>query len=248
MIKTTPWAIALSAFLCLAPAVFAADPPADKPANKAADKTAAAAAETKAGELEITVDTSDAPELKEYGERVHKLSMEWYPKLAAMLPSEGYTAPQRVRIEFRKDYKGVAATMGTRIVCNVDWYVKRPEDIGSIVHELAHVVQHYTKGKRPGWLVEGIADYIRWYKYEPGKDRTRKDPDKVKYTDSYRVTANFLNWAQEKYDKDLVVKLNAACREARYSEDLWKQYTGKTADELGAEWKAALKAAAAPKA
>jgi hypothetical protein len=246
MNKPAPsWTIVLSVLFCLAPvsSLFAADPPADEKLKDAKP------AETKpADQLEITVDTSDAPDLKEYGERIQKLSVEWYPKLVAMLPSEGYTAPRKILISFRKDYKGVAATMGTRIVCNVDWFTKRPEDTGAILHELTHVVQHYTKGKRPGWLVEGIADYIRWYKCEPGKDRTRKDPNKVKYTDSYRVTANFLNWAQEKYDKDLVVKLNAACREARYSDELWKQYTGKTADELGEEWKAALKeAAAAPK-
>ncbi len=32
-------------------------------------------------------------------------------------------------------------------------------------------------------------------------------------------------------------KLNAATREG-YSEELWKDWTGKTLQELGAEWKA----------
>jgi len=56
------------------------------------------------------------------------------------------------------------------------------------------------------------------------------------------VTGHFLNWAQTKYDKDLVVKLNAACRQGKFTPDLWKQYTGKTVEELGAEWKESLKA------
>ena len=30
---------------------------------------------------------------------------------------------------------------------------------------------------------------------------------------------------------------HAAMRENRYAEDLWKKSTGKTVDELGAEWK-----------
>ena len=45
-----------------------------------------------------------------------------------------------------------------------------------------------------------------------------------------------LDWAQSAYDKDLVVKLNAACRRGEYHDDIWKRLTGKTADELGQEW------------
>jgi len=58
-----------------------------------------------------------------------------------------------------------------------------------------------------------------------------------KYDDSYRITANFLNWASEKYDKDIVGQLNAAMREGKYDEDLWRQFTGRTLQDLGAEWK-----------
>jgi hypothetical protein len=228
--------LVLVGVLAFAPAAFAADPPAAAPAAA----PPAEKAELKPGEIEIKVDTTDAPELAEYGEKIQKLAVEWYPKLEKMLPSEGYTAPQRVVIAFKKGIGPPAMAAGNRVTCKVEWFTQHPEDVGAVIHELAHVVQGYKRGKRPGWLVEGIADYIRWYKYEPGKDRSRKDPAKVKYSDSYRVTANFLNWAVETYDKDLVVKLNTACREAKYTDDLWKQYTGKTADELGEEWKATL--------
>src|ERR1043166_9086564 len=99
----------------------------------------------------------------------------------------------------------------------------------------------------PGWLVEGIPDYIRWFKYEPeshGADdlwMKRQNFSRVRYDGSYRITANFLNWASEKYDKDLVVKLNAAARRGTYSDDLWKTCTGKTAPELGDEWREQLR-------
>jgi hypothetical protein len=104
-----------------------------------------------------------------------------------------------------------------------------------------HVVQSYRRGPRPGWLVEGIADYIRFFRYEPESARPHPNPTRAKYSDSYRTTGHFLNWAQTKYDKDLVIKLNTACREAKYAEGLWKEYTGKTLEELGAEWKESLK-------
>ena len=100
----------------------------------------------------------------------------------------------------------------------------------------------------PGWLVEGSADYIRWFKYEPQshgadivwmKRARRLTPH---YNDSYRITANFLDWVSGKYDTNLVTQMNAAMRDGKYSEDLWQKYTGKTAPELGDEWKKEIEA------
>jgi len=116
------------------------------------------------------------------------------------------------------------------------------------VHEMVHVVQQYGRARRnnpdatrtPGWLVEGIADYIRWFLYEPetkGAEITRKNLSRARYDGNYRITGNFLNWVGGKYDPDIVRKLNAAAREGKYDEGLWKNYTGKTVQELGEEWK-----------
>jgi hypothetical protein len=206
------------------------------------DKTA------KASKYEITIDTSEVPELSEWAEKTLRPACEeWYPKIVEMLPSDNYTAPQRFSITFRKDKKGVADTGGTRINCAADWYKKnlKGEAVGSVVHEMVHVDQQYGRARggarNPGWLVEGIADYIRWYKFEPQSHGTEiRDPSRARYDASYRVTANFLNYVTEKYDKDLVRKLNAAMREGKYSDDLWKQYTKKSVEELGQEWKDSL--------
>jgi hypothetical protein len=113
---------------------------------------------------------------------------------------------------------------------------------------MVHVVQNYGRARRtnpnatraPGWLTEGIPDYIRFYNYEPqtrGAEISRRRLETAKYDGSYRVTGNFLNWVTQTYDKDLVLKLNAAIREGNYSEDLWKEYTKHTLQELGDEWK-----------
>src|SRR6185295_19698922 len=94
--------------------------------------------------------------------------------------------------------------------------------------------------RMPGWLIEGIPDYIRWYLYEPqtkGAEITARNLARAKYDASYRVTGNFLNWVSEKYDTNIVVKLNAAGRAGKYSDEVWKTSTGKTAQELGDEWK-----------
>jgi hypothetical protein len=60
--------------------------------------------------------------------------------------------------------------------------------------------------------------------------------------DSYRSTANFLNWVTEKYYPEIVSKMNAAMRLGKYNDGLWKEYTGKTAPELGKEWKKEVEA------
>ena len=69
-----------------------------------------------------------------------------------------------------------------------------------------------------------------------------RNVDNAKYDSPYRTGANFLNFVTRKYDKQLVPQLNEAIRDGKYNDEIWKKLTGKTADELGEEWKAALKA------
>jgi hypothetical protein len=101
--------------------------------------------------------------------------------------------------------------------------------------------------------VEGLADYIRWFLYEPqshGADlvwmKQRRNLQ-VRYDAGYRVTANFLDWATRKYDKAIIPQLNAAMRAGKYRESIWKERTGHTLDELGAEWKQGVEAELTPK-
>ena len=209
------------------------------------------------GKYHATLDTSEAPDLTGWAQtNVIPMVKEWYPKLVEMLPSEGYEAPKEFSIIFSDKMRGVAATGGTRIRCAGPWFRSnlQGEALGAVFHEVVHVVQQYGAARRanpdqprrsraPGWLTEGIPDYIRWYKFEPqrhGADITQRNFPRAKYDGSYRITANFLNWATEKYEKNLAVKLNAAIREGKYSEDLWKEYTGHTVQELDEEWRKGL--------
>jgi hypothetical protein len=206
------------------------------------------------GGYQITIETTETPDLTEWTHKeLAPVVQKWYPRLVEMLPSEGYQAPKKVSIEFRANMRGVAATGGTRVRCAASWFRRelQGEAKGAVVHELVHVVQNYGIGRRnnpnrtrtPGWLTEGIADYIRWFLYEPqthGADITSRNIARARYDGNYRISANFLNWVTENYDKDIVRKLNAAAREARYNEDLWTKLTGHTVQELGDEWKASL--------
>lgn len=205
------------------------------------------------GGFRYTIDTTETPDLTEWAHtELVPVIKKWYPILVEMLPSEGYTAPRTFSITFTDEYKGVAATMGNRVVCSPPWYRKqlKGEALGSIVHELVHVVQQYGRARTkpgatraPGWLVEGLCDYIRFYLYEPelrGADIRPRNAANAKYDGSYRVTGNFLHFVVNKYDKDLIKELNAAMREGRYTPEIWKTRTGLTAEELSVEWKKAL--------
>jgi hypothetical protein len=88
--------------------------------------------------------------------------------------------------------------------------------------------------------VEGIADYERFFKYEPGK-LGPVNPNRARYDGSYRVTAAFLAYLIEKHDKEIVRKLNAALRAGQYTEELFQGLTGKSVKELGEEWRTSLK-------
>ncbi len=198
--------------------------------------------------VEFVLDVSDAPDMKEWGEQCIKICERQYAMINDELPSEGFKPAHLVKMALKTSYRGVAETGGANIKGSVKYFKARPKDFGAMVHETVHVVQDYGGARRkggapnPGWLVEGIADYIRFFKYEPGKAGPM-NADRSHYNGSYRVTATFLNYLTEKYDKDLVKKLNAAMRDGKYKEhdQLFKDYTGKTVEELDTEWRATLK-------
>ena len=189
--------------------------------------------------IEFALDVADAPEMKEWAEQTIRVCERQYPMICRELASEGFSPPTQIRMSLKSDYKGVAAAGGGRITGSVAYFKSHPDDIGAMVHETAHCVQNYRARGLPGWLVEGIADYVRFWKYEPGK-AGRLQPERAKYDASYRTTAAFLAFVSEKYDPKAVNKLNALLRENKYDVGVWKTLTGKSVEELNQEWRQSL--------
>ncbi len=183
------------------------------------------------------VDTNDTPDLKDWGNKAGTLCVEWFPKIAKLLPSEGFTAPNQVTIYFDPKMKGVAHALGGKITISAGFVRGHQDDWGMVVHELTHVVQAYPPGG-PGWLVEGIADYIRIVHFEPQAPRPKIDPAKASYKDAYKTTAMFLEWIEKQHGAGFVVKMNAALRQGKYQDAMWSELTGKSVDEL---WSAFVK-------
>ncbi len=189
--------------------------------------------------VEFTLDVTDAPEMQAWGDKVVRVCERAYPWLCDDLASSGYRPPTEIRLTMKADYNGVAEAGGARIKGSVKYFKAHPGDLGAMVHETAHCVQSYRGRGLPGWLVEGIADYERCWKYEPGTVRPL-NPDRAQYNGSYQVTAAFLAYVCDTYDHRAVTKLNAALRAGKYDAAIWKELTGKPLEELNQEWRRSL--------
>lgn len=166
------------------------------------------------------------------GERMIETFFKVYPQEAKL-----YNKDTRKLVTFVIDpeYNGVAAAAGGVIKVNPDWMAKNPEDLDVVTHEAMHIVQSYPGGAGPGWVTEGVADYVR-HKLGVNNAASKWSLPALAadhhYTKAYRITARFFVWVEKNYDKKMVQKLDHAMRTKTYSADFWKNETGKTVDEL----------------
>jgi hypothetical protein len=193
-------------------------------------------------EPRFEADISQAPELQPWGHAAQALCQVWYPKIVAILHSDDSERPLPpvVKLVFEKEMRGVAYSSGGEIHIAAKWVQSHPNDFGMVIHELTHLVQRYprNRGQQAGWLVEGIADYVRLGYFEPLIPRPHIDFTKAKYTDAYKTTAMFLLWIEGKYGSDVVPKLNAALRAGHYTDGLFQQATGKEVAQLWSDFAA----------
>lgn len=156
---------------------------------------------------------------------------EVYPQMAGRFnPS----ATRSVTYTIDPNYSGVAYTAGTSVVFSAAWLAGNPGDTDCSTHELMHVVQGYPS-YNPVWLIEGIADYAR-YQYgvnNPASGWSLPNYSSGQsYTDSYRVTARFLAWAEMNINNTIVNQLDTRLRNNTYSANSWNEVTGYSVDQL----------------
>jgi hypothetical protein len=188
--------------------------------------------------VEVSLEIEEAPEMAEWAKKTARICERAYRMINEELRSEGYKPRTEIRMSLKPGYSGVAETSGGHITGSVKYFKGHPDDVGAMIHETVHVVQHY-RGGGPGWLVEGVADYVRFFKFEPGKMRPPR-ADRARYDGSYQTSAAFLAYLVEKYDPDIVRKLNERLRKGQYKEEAFREFTGKPVSELGEEWRGTL--------
>ncbi len=190
--------------------------------------------------VEFAVDATDAPELKDWATRAARVCERAYPMICDELASDGFRPPGRIPFVVRRDADAVAAAGGGRVTASAGYFAANPHDVGAMVHATALVVQAYPGRGAPGWLVHGVADYVRFHKFEPWAAEP-PDPDTARYDGDSRETAAFLAYLVSAHDAALVRRLNAALRDGKYTDDFWTTQTGKTLRELGDEWRRSLR-------
>lgn len=143
---------------------------------------------------------------------------------------------QNIRIVMRTDLQYAGQTSGNLIELSTAWFGQHPEDQGAIVHEMAHVHQGYAGVTVPSWLVEGIADSIRyWSGYANSWSYAHCTDASPHYTSGYWCSAAFLDYVEKTYDGQLIPKLNGQIRNGQYGDAWFQTDTGKTEDQLWAE-------------
>ena len=197
------------------------------------------------GLVTVRLDFADAPDLRDWAARAGEYAIPWYPQLAALLASDGFEPSRDIRIVF-KEMNGIAFRAGNSITISAKWVRERPADLGMVVHELTHIIQDYpSRRDNPGWLVEGIADYVRYYIVEPGSPQARFNPRRQTYTSGYQPAAGFLDWIERTRGPGVIVRLNRAMRSGTYTARRFREIAGSEADALWEQYKASLEKQAA---
>lgn len=190
--------------------------------------------------LEVQLDTTAAPEAEAWARRAAQECRRWHPRIMDILGEDEFRPKNRVVIRFKKEMKAPAVASGINITVNADWIARQPNDRGLAIHELVHTIQRYGGG--PMWVTEGLADYIRYYHYEPGSWRARFNINKAHYTRGYQPTAAFFAWIEREHDPLVIRKLHRAMVERSYRDELFEQATGKPLARLWDDFVAAEKA------
>lgn len=173
------------------------------------------------------------PQLKK---RLIETFFEVYPKLA-----KEYNPKTLKEVKFFVDtaYKGVAATSNGRVTFSANYLVKKPGDIDVVTHEVMHIVQDYGRSSGPGWLTEGIADYVR-SKYGIDNEGAKWTLPDLKpehsYKNSYRITARFFTWIEKHVKEGTIKTVDASLRDHTYTAEIWTKLTGKDLDGLWADY------------
>ena len=173
--------------------------------------------------IEFVVDVSDAPEMKEWAEKAARVCERQYPMLCDELMSDGFVPLTVIRMTLKSSYNGVAAGQRRahhRFRAVLQGEPERHRRDGSRNRPLRATVPRPEQSGLAGGRRRGLRPLLQ----VRGDQAQAVDPrERAKYDGSYRVTAAFLAFVTEKYDPQIVRKLNATMRAGKYKDDVWKE-------------------------
>jgi hypothetical protein len=214
-------------------------PPSAAPAKPAeAPKTPAQEKPAKSGASAIKFTSFEGADVKDWDKKAPEVASKWHDPIRKLL-AVTTPVPPEIQLIVRKGMKVPAYCTGNQLHLSWEHIQRFPDDLGMVVHELCHIVQSYPP-RQPGWLVEGIADYVRYYHYEPergkkftatGKDITWTGAD---WKRGYLPAAAVLDWAVRHGKPKALEELNALLKAGKYSDEAFAKAAGASPEEL---WK-----------
>jgi hypothetical protein len=187
-------------------------------------------------QLDVEMDYSAAPQLQAYAEEVKRRAFGWWGIINDALSFPGYRPATRIFMRFANDMPlGKAGlTHDVNINLNAPYIIEHPVEYNLVAHEMVHVYQHYQH-PTPVWLVEGVADYVRYYVMFP-QDRERLyDPSGADYNRGYTQGAALLDWVERTHGVGSVRLLNATLYHGGNGEKLLSKMTGLSLDQIWAK-------------
>lgn len=156
-----------------------------------------------------------------------------YPQLVARFNPNAY---QTVYMEIRES-EHIAYAEDDTFVFRRQWMLDHPEDTDIVVHEGMHIIQNYPPNSgTPGWLTEGIADYVRdEYGLSNAGWTLQNYVYGQHYTNGYGVVGSFLQWFNINHpggSSPRVDQLDQLLRSGQYTDNIWIDWTGYDIDHL----------------
>ncbi len=188
-------------------------------------------------------DIGESPAMADFAKKLVELCGNTAPKIKKKLIRDNFVPPKKISLTFKKKvcFNGdqdcyPAATIGSQILLSEEYFSKNLDDTGAVVHEIVHVIQSYPN-EAPGWLREGIADYIRYQlKFTSKTSFPHCNSPEYPYFDSgYWCSAAFFGYIAREYDDDVIAQLNQSLRQNNYSDALFVTFKKKSAEQLWAE-------------
>lgn len=168
-------------------------------------------------------------DLRPWKDAVARGAPAWAAAIGRRLPPRASIGQITILIDEEENF--VARATGRTILVSAAYLRKAPDDVGVIGHELVHMFQGYPPGSE-GWVVEGLADYLRYYRLEPGSARGSFDPAGGDYRGGYQAAAWLLRHVEAEHGCSVVTRLHEAMQAGRYDAGFWKRRTGYGLDAL----------------
>ncbi len=149
---------------------------------------------------------------------------------AAIASLVGRSTVPEIRVEVSPAGEWAAWTSGRTVTLNAGWFARHPDDVGGLLHEVAHAVMEAPGQAGTSWLIEGIADYVRdALGFDASWTFAHHEPGMA--TAGYQTTAHFLLWFEARRP-GTVAEIARRLSAGTYHPDVFEELCGAPLEAL----------------